>query len=498
MNLVEHLQSFWPADVDTPAIELADGRTVTYRQLGRRVRQFESALAELRVPEGGIVAVQTDKCVDFLAIYLATIRSGRVFLPLNPTYTTEEVAYYLKDSAADLVICQPGRLEEIEMVAAKGGCRGGGSMGSNGDGSVCALGEAQLVDARPPAGGESDTAVVLYTSGTTGRPKGALLTHANVVAMVDALHESWGWRPDDVLLHALPLFHIHGLFVAATVALRAGATMILQSRFEPSRVLEALPRSSVFMAVPTIYHRLMREDALTGDVCQNVRLFACGSAPLSVSDFEAFEARTGHVILERYGMTETGMLTSNPLRGIRKAGSVGVPLPGVSVRLVDRATFEDVPSGEVGEIWVRGPNVFAGYRGRPDANAEAFVDGWFRTGDLGRQDPDGYYGIVGRARDVVISGGLNVYPSEVEAVIDAISGVDESAVIGLPDDDLGERVAAVVVRASETVTAESVVTEVRRHLAPYKCPRRVEFVSLLPRNAMGKVDKEQLRRAFAP
>jgi malonyl-CoA/methylmalonyl-CoA synthetase len=343
------------------------------------------------------------------------------------------------------------------------------------------------------------TAAILYTSGTTGRPKGAMLTHANLAANADALHEAWGWSANDVLIHALPLFHVHGLFVALNGVLRAGASMIFLPRFDPDLVIDALPKATVFMGVPTMYHRLAEHPRLTPDVCQQMRLFVSGSAPLSVPDFEAFRARAGHTILERYGMTETGMNISNPLRGPRKPGSVGLPLSGVQVRLVNPETGQDVPQGEVGEIWLRGANIFAGYFGAPEKTAESFAEGWFRTGDLALQDPDGYYMIVGRLKDMVISGGLNVYPAEVEAVLDAIPGVAESAVIGLPDADFGERVAAAIVRraGASDLTADAVIAEARARLAPYKCPKSVAFLDSLPRNAMGKVEKTRLREMLA-
>ncbi len=342
------------------------------------------------------------------------------------------------------------------------------------------------------------TAAILYTSGTTGRPKGAMLTHRNLAANADALHEAWGWDASDILVHALPLFHIHGLFVAVNGVLRAGASMIFLPRFDPELVIDALPRATIFMGVPTMYHRLAEHPRLTTDLCQRMRLFVSGSAPLSVPDFMAFRERSGHTILERYGMTETGMNISNPLRGPRKPGSVGLPLPGVQVRLVDPETNADVSQGEVGEIWLRGPNIFAGYFGAPEKTAESFTEGWFRTGDLAMQDADGYYFIVGRLKDMVISGGLNVYPAEVENVLDAIPGVEESAVIGLPDADFGERVAAAIVRrAGAQLTEDRVIAEARAHLASYKCPKTVAFLDALPRNAMGKVEKNRLRELLS-
>jgi malonyl-CoA/methylmalonyl-CoA synthetase len=339
----------------------------------------------------------------------------------------------------------------------------------------------------------SEPVCILYTSGTTGRPKGATLTDLNLAATVEALHEAWGLGSDDVLLHALPLFHVHGLFIAACGALRAGSSMILLPCFDVDVVLEHLPESTVFMAVPTMYHRLVQSEKLRPGLCSGMRLFTSGSAPLSAQDFADFHQCTGHTIVERYGMTETGITISNPLNRERKPACIGFPLPRVEARIVDRETATDVARGEVGEIWMRGPSVFQGYFGKAEQTAESFVDGWFLTGDLARQDEDGYFQIVGRARDMIISGGLNVYPAEIEQVLNAIDGVEESAVVGLPDPDLGERVTAAIVRKpASRVVEEAVIAAARQRLAPYKCPRGVVFVESLPRNAMGKVEKQQL------
>ncbi|MBM2809242.1 MAG: AMP-dependent synthetase and ligase, partial [Chloroflexi bacterium] len=408
--------------------------------------------------------------------------------------------YYLSDSHADAFICQPERLDAMQPLAKDLGVRYVHSLSTDGaSGSFQVLLASSAPSPAPVALGLHDVAAILYTSGTTGRPKGAVLTQQNLISNIDALHEAWGWRDDDLLVHALPLFHTHGLFVAVNGVLRAGASMVFLPRFDPDAVIEWLPRASVFMGVPTMYHRLAQDHRLTPDLCRSMRLFVSGSAPLSVHDFEGFRARSGHAILERYGMTETTMNISNPLTGPRKPGTVGLPLPGVEVRLVDPESHVEVPSGSAGEIWLRGPNVFAGYFERPDATAEAFSDGWFRTGDLAQQDADGYYAIVGRCKDLIITGGLNVYPAEVEAVLDAIGGVDESAVIGLPDPDLGEQVTAIIVRsqASQPLTGDVVKASARNRLASYKCPTRVEFVESLPRNAMGKVEKARLRQQFS-
>jgi malonyl-CoA/methylmalonyl-CoA synthetase len=494
--MFEHLRAQWPEDLDRPVLEHPDGSQRSYGWLVERSGRAARAFQDLAVPLGGRVAVQADKCEDLIAGYLGCLRAGGAFLPLNPAYTADEVGYYLQDSRASLLLCQPERLDEMRPVAAKAGVFVVESLAVDGESGTF---QQRLVttpaELAPVAPTPDATAAILYTSGTTGRPKGAMLTHHNLAANADALHDAWGWDANDVLIHALPLFHVHGLFVALNGVLRAGASMIFLPRFDPDPVIDTLPRATIFMGVPTMYHRLADHPRLTSDICHRMRLFVSGSAPLSVPDFEAFRERSGHTILERYGMTETGMNISNPLRGPRKAGSVGLPLPGVQVRLVDAEQGGDVPRGEVGEIWLRGPNIFAGYFGAPDKTSESFSEGWFRTGDLALQDSDGYYMIVGRLKDMVISGGLNVYPAEVEAVLDAIAGVEESAVVGMPDADFGERVAAAVVRRASagSLTADMVIVEARARLAPYKCPKSVTFLDSLPRNAMGKVEKTRLR-----
>ncbi|HXF81824.1 MAG TPA: AMP-binding protein [bacterium] len=499
-SLYERLRPIWERDPDRTLLEHPNGRPRTYRWLLERSARAARAIQEEGVPVGGRVAVQADKGEDLLAVYVGCLRAGAALLPLNPAATAEEVAYYLRDSRASLFLCQPERLEQMRAMAERCGVPAVESLAADGESGTFQQRLARTpADPGPVSLRPEATAAILYTSGTTGRPKGAMLTHRNLAANADALHDAWGWTRTDVLVHALPLFHIHGLFVAAGGVLRAGASMIFLPRFDPDAVIHAFRRATIFMGVPTMYHRLAAHPGLTSEACRGMRLFISGSAPLSVADFEAFRARTGHTILERYGMTETGMNLSNPLRGPRKPGSVGLPLAGVQVRLVDPETRRDVPPGEVGEIWLRGPNIFAGYFGAPEKTAEAFHEGWFRTGDLARRDGDGYYAIVGRLKDMVISGGLNVYPAEVEAVLDAIDGVEESAVVGVPDADLGERVAAAIVRCAwaAELTEERVITAARERLAPYKCPRTVRFLEALPRNAMGKVEKTRLREILA-
>jgi malonyl-CoA/methylmalonyl-CoA synthetase len=406
------------------------------------------------------VAVQVEKSVEALLLMLAVVRSGNVLLPLNTGYTPEDVNFFVRDSEA-AVLVDEARLAELTELTA---------------------GLAPTFDW--PEVGPDDLAALLYTSGTTGRPKGAMLTQRNLASNADVLRRLWGFTADDVLLHALPIFHTHGLWVALNCVLASGSSMVFLPRFDVDAVLDALPACTVMMGVPTFYTRLLDEPRFDGGP---LRLYISGSAPLLASTHTEFTARTGRAILERYGMTETGMLASNPLDGERRPGTVGFPLPGTGVRIGD---------GDVVEV--SGPNVFAGYWGRPELTDTEFTeDGWFRTGDIGRFDDDGYLHLVGRAKDLVITGGLNVYPIEVEGVLDEIDGVLESAVIGVADADLGEAVVAVVVaEPGRALDAEVVRAAARDRLAGFKSPKRVEIVDALPRNAMGKVEKAALRARF--
>jgi malonyl-CoA/methylmalonyl-CoA synthetase len=443
-----------------PFLRTPDGIRLTYAQARGRAAQLARALG---VAPGDRVALQVEKSPDALLVYFACVRAGAVLVPMNTAYTGDEVAYLL-DDAEPAVFLDDDRLAEVAKAA---------------DAEPTTFADAHV--------GPDDLAAILYTSGTTGRPKGALMSHRNLAANAAVLAELWGFRRDDVLLHALPIFHTHGLFVAVNCVLASGSSMVFLPRFDPDAVLAALPEATVFMGVPTFYTRLLDDDRFGADACRGMRLFTCGSAPLLASTHEAFAARTGVAILERYGMTETGMIASNPLEGERRAGTVGFPLPGTDVRLADDEVIE-----------VRGPNVFGGYWRRPELAASEFTeDGWFRTGDIGAFDDDGYLRIVGRAKDLVITGGLNVYPAEVEHVVDAVDGVLESAVIGVPDPDFGEAVVAVVVaRPGAELDPEAVRAAARHHLAGFKVPKRVEVVAALPRNAMGKVEKAVLRRQF--
>jgi malonyl-CoA/methylmalonyl-CoA synthetase len=444
------------------------------------------------------VAVQVDKSAQALFAYLGCLRAGLIYLPLNTAYRDLEIAYFLENAAPGLVVCAPAQREPLARLAAAHGVRHVHTLDAEGRGSLAEAAAAQPDEFATVAVRDDEVAVILYTSGTTGRPKGAMITHANLASNGLALRDAWGFRADDVLLHALPIFHIHGLFVACHVALLSACRMIFLPKFEVAAVLKALPQSTVFMGVPTYYTRLLAEPAFGREPCRHMRLFTCGSAPLLPQTFDEFRERTGHTILERYGMTETGMNTSNPLAGPRRPGTVGPALPGVVIRIADDKDREVAP-GEVGQLLVKGTNVFRGYWRMPDKTAEEFTaDGFFRTGDLARLDADGYVAIVGRAKDLIISGGFNIYPKEIEGYLDKLDGVLESAVIGLPHPDFGEAVVAVLVARPGAVLNEAgVIAALKSQIAGFKVPKRVIIVDELPRNTMGKVQKNVLREQCA-
>lgn len=463
------------ADPGALFIETADGARMTYGEMWRRTSQLAHAFGELGVGVGDRVGVQVEKSPGAVMLYLACLRSGAVLVPMNPAYTEAEVEYLVGDAEPALFVQDPGEIEDLADRQPR---------------------EYDDVDVQP-----GDLAAIVYTSGTTGRPKGAMLSHGNLAANARTLHRIWGFQPDDVLLHALPVFHVHGLFVALNTVLVNGTGMVFLPRFDAATAVAQLDRCTVFMGVPTFYTRLLAEPGFDADACRTMRLFVSGSAPLLASTHREFEQRTGHRILERYGMTETGMLTSNPLDGERRAGTVGPPLPDVEVRVThpDAATDSDTDSdSEHGDIEVRGPNVFAGYWRRPELAATEFTpDGFFRTGDVGSFDADGYLTIAARAKDVIITGGLNVYPKEVEDVLDQLDGVAESAVVGVPDADFGEAVVAVVVPTADSPRNEAALRSgARNRLAAFKVPKRVLFLDALPRNSMGKVEKARLRQSL--
>ncbi len=476
-------------------LHLTDGSTLTGQALHTLIAQTMAGLVGAGLRPGDRLAVQVDKSPQALALYGAAVGIGAVFLPLNTAYTPEEVHYFLQNATPRLLICDPRNAAALTAVAFPLGVSVQ-TMDGAGQGSFATLATGQPA-AAVATRGPDDLAAILYTSGTTGRSKGAMLSHENLLSNARILADLWRFTPSDTLLHALPIFHTHGLFVATNVSLLTGGQMIFLTGFDLESVLRFLPKASVLMGVPTFYIRLLDDPRFDRALTAHMRLFISGSAPLLAETHEAFQTRTGHRILERYGMTETNMNTSNPYDGERRAGTVGFPLPGVDLRIT--ADGEEVATGAVGGIEVRGPNVFQGYWQMPEKTAEELrPDGWFLTGDLGRIDHDGFVHIVGRAKDLVISGGFNIYPIEVELLLDEAPGVLESAVIGLPHPDFGEAVFAVLVpQKGATLDASAVLTTLRDRLARFKQPKAAVVVQALPRNAMGKVQKAELRKIYA-
>ena len=475
------------------------GRELSYGELLDGARRYAAALTGLGVRPGDRVAVQTDKTVESVLLYLGTLAAGAAYLPLNTAYTPAEVAYFLSDAEPTVLVCGTAALGALTPIAAAAGVKRVATLDADDTGTVVAAAAAQGADvATVPRSGD-DLAAILYTSGTTGRSKGAMLSHANLSSNALTLIDAWRITAQDCLLHALPIYHTHGLFVAIGSVALAGGSMLYLPRFDAGQVIDHLPAATMMMGVPTFYARLLAHPAFTRDLVGHMRVFISGSAPLSAQTHKDFAARTGHAILERYGMTETNMNTSNPYDGARRPGTVGMPLPGVATRIADPETGAPLPDGETGVIEVRGPNVFAGYWRNEEKTRESFrPDGFFITGDVGRVDADGYLSIVGRDKDLIISGGFNVYPAEVETAIDALDGVAESAVIGAPHADFGEAVVAVVAaRPGAAVTDTDITEPLRANLAGFKRPKRVFFVDALPRNSMGKVQKNVLRETYA-
>ncbi|MBO6883127.1 MAG: malonyl-CoA synthase [Marivita sp.] len=482
----------------TPFLQLADGSTVTHADFLELVSQMANALGALGVVPGDRVAVHIEKSPEALALYAACVKSGAVFLPLNTAYTPIELSYFVEDSRAKLFLCDPSELDAVTDIAKVTGAILH-SLGAEGDGSFMDLARAQPSHSDIAERKAEDLAALLYTSGTTGRSKGAMLTQANLLSNAEALVDAWQFTDRDVLLHALPIFHTHGLFVATNTLLLAGGSMIFLPKFDLDTVLRLMPKATTMMGVPTFYTRLLDDARFTADLARHMRLFISGSAPLLAETHIQFEQRTGHRILERYGMTETNMNTSNPYTGERRAGTVGFALPGVEVKICHPETGATLPQGEIGVLEVRGPNVFKGYWNMPEKTREELrEDGFFITGDLALIDADGYVQIVGRGKDLIISGGYNIYPKEIELLLDTQPGVKESAVIGAPHPDFGESVVAVLVpEAGATVDLDAIDAAVRESLAGFKRPRVIEVIDALPRNTMGKVQKNQLRDQYA-
>jgi malonyl-CoA/methylmalonyl-CoA synthetase len=493
-NVFERIASAVP-DPRKTVIETGAGERLSYADLLALSGRLANVLRTRGVKPGDRVAVQVEKSPTALATYLATLRAGAVFLPLNTAYTTAELDYFIGDAEPALVVCDPAKRDGIAAIAEKIGAATE-TLGADGRGSLveAARGEPDAFD--PVARADDDLAAILYTSGTTGRSKGAMLTHRNLASNALTLKDVWRFSADDVLIHALPIYHTHGLFVASNVVLLSGASMFFLPKFDADEIMRLMPRATAMMGVPTFYVRLLQHPGLTRESTAHMRLFVSGSAPLLAETHREWQARTGHPILERYGMTETNMNTSNPYDGDRVAGTVGFPLPGVEIRIADPDTARVLPQGEIGVIEVRGPNVFKGYWRMPEKTKSEFRDdGFFITGDLGKIDERGYVHIVGRGKDLIITGGFNVYPKEIETEIDAIPGVVESAVIGVPHSDFGEGVTAVVVKdKASTLSEKDVIGTLNGRLAKFKLPKRVIFVDELPRNTMGKVQKNLLRQ----
>lgn len=495
-NLYKALREGFPDDRARIAIEVPGGPRFSFAALDEAAGRMARLLLDLGVRRGSRVMAQLEKSPEAVFLYLATLRIGAIFVPLNPAYLEAELDYFIADAKPAVIVGQPdsqamlGKLSRGAIVLTLGR-EAGGSLIERIAGLTPT---SEIADMDP-----DEIAAIVYTSGTTGRSKGAMLSHGNLLANAATLHRIWGWRTGDVLLHALPIYHVHGLFIALHCAFLNGSRVIFLPRFEAREVIAQLPRASVFMGVPTFYTRLLGEPDFGSQACANMRLFIAGSAPLLPETFARFEARSGHRILERYGMTEAGMITSNPLEGKRRPGSVGPPLPDVRVRVAGEGG-RALAQGEVGVLEIKGPNVFKGYWRMAEKTAEEFrQDGYFITGDLARIDTDGAVAIVGRAKDMVVCGGLNVYPKEVEAVIDALDGVAESAVFGLPHADFGEAVAAIVTLADagSGLDEARIIAGVKARLAGFKVPKRVFVADRLPRNAMGKVQKKTLRERYA-
>ena len=515
-NLFCALRAAFPRDLDQIAVETTSHQgeplLYTWRDLDHASARIANLLASLKLPAGSRIAVQVEKSVEAMLLYLATLRAGYVFLPLNTAYQSGEIEYFVGNAEPAVVVCTPGNFGWVSKIAFKAGTQHVFTLGDDRTGSLLDRAAHHADDHQPVDKAVDDLAAILYTSGTTGRSKGAMLTHGNLLSNAVTLKDYWGWTaiggPDgrgDVLIHALPIFHVHGLFVAIHAALLNGSKMIWMAKFDPKAVLAAMPRATVFMGVPTLYVRLLAEAGLNKDATKNMRLFIAGSAPLLIETFNAWRERTGHTILERYGMSETIMLTSNPYsadarhggQSERRGSTVGFPLPGVGLRVVDDAN-KPLPVGEIGNIQVQGPNVFKGYWRMPEKTAEEFTqDGWFKTGDVGKVDDRGYVSIVGRSKALIISGGYNVYPAEIESAINDMPGVAESAVVGVPHPDFGEvGVAVVIAKPGAKLDGEAIVAQLKSQLANFKIPKRCFVATELPRNTMGKVQKNLLREQY--
>ena len=511
-NLFAALRAAFPANLDACAVETDNGLNYTWRDLERASAMMANLLDSLNIPKGSRVAVQVEKSVEAMMLYLATLRAGYVFLPLNTAYQSAEIEYFIGNAEPTVVVCSSKNFGWVSKIAFKAGTHHVFTLDDDRTGSLLQR-AAHCSDQHTTHSVQADDlAAILYTSGTTGRSKGAMLSHGNLLSNAQTLKDYWGWTrkggpqgQGDVLIHALPIFHVHGLFVAIHGALLNGSKMIWMAKFDPQLAIAKMPEATVFMGVPTLYVRMLAEPTLTRQQAAHMRLFVAGSAPLLIETFKAWQERTGHTILERYGMSETVMLTSNPYQADaryanqdeRRGATVGFPLPGVSLRVQDDAG-QNLPVGEIGGIQVKGPNVFAGYWRMPEKTKEEFtVDGFFKTGDVGKIDERGYVSIVGRSKDLIISGGYNVYPAEIEGYINDMAGVAESALIGVPHPDFGEvGIAVVIAKAGAQLNADHIIAALKSQLANFKIPKKCFVVPELPRNTMGKVQKNLLREQY--
>lgn len=493
--LAYHLRAASVGRDDALFAEMLDGKTLSYGEMFSAAEKNASALITAGLKPGDCVAAQVEKSIESIQLYLGTVLAGGIFLPLNTAYTPSELEYFLTDAQPRIFVCDPEKLSSLQALADKTRVATVLTLSANGSGTLAEALPAQNENFKEVARDKDDLASFLYTSGTTGRSKGAMLSHANLASNAESLQECWRFSTSDVLIHALPIFHIHGLFVATNTTLCAGSSMIFMPRFDNEMILTLMKKATVLMGVPTFYVRLLESANLSQQAVDHMRLFVSGSAPLLAETHKQWQEVTGTAILERYGMTETNMNTSNPYEGERRAGTVGMPLPGVEVRIADPESGVELAQGEIGSVEIRGPNVFKGYWQMPEKTKEEFrADGFFITGDIGTMDKKNYLSIVGRSKDLIITGGYNVYPKEVEIIIDDIDGVYESAVIGVPHPDFGEGVVAVVVLEAGKGLNESELKKIlREKLASYKQPKNIFFVDELPRNTMGKVLKNNLR-----
>jgi malonyl-CoA/methylmalonyl-CoA synthetase len=495
-NLFSNFQENFPDDLDSQFLVTSKGRQVSYLELNDASARIANCLLESGASPGDRVTVQVEKSVESIFLYLACLRSGLVYHPLNTAYKSSELSFFIENAEPTIVVCSTEAIDTYKSIVSKEGIKTFLTLDSDGSGTLMQEAARFSNNCETKQCKGSETAALLYSSGTTGQPKGIVLSHDNLLKNGETLVNTWGFSSSDRLLHMLPIYHVHGLFVGLNTIFLSGASMIWCEGFNAEEAIENLPDCTVMMGVPTYYTRLLSNSKLSKECCSNMRLFISGSAPLLKETFDNFQDKTGHTILERYGMTETGMNTSNPLNGERRAGTVGLPLSGVTVRVVDESG-EGMVTYETGDLQIKGPNVFSGYWRMPDKSAEDFTeDGFFNTGDKGTIDSDGYVSIVGREKDMIITGGLNVYPKEIELIIDEIHGVKESAVVGVADSDFGEAVIAVIVSDGSTLNEEKIISICKAQLANFKVPKRICFIEDLPRNAMGKIQKNLLRDRF--